>query len=278
MNLSICSLASSSSGNSYLIKSDTTSLILDVGISTKKIKDYLGIKGIELGDLGAILVTHEHIDHVKSLKTMMKKISPEAGVYASQGTITGMKEKYEDLKMPLLIGENEGRVRAVKAGVGFTVGDIEIMPFNVSHDTLEPLAYSFSDGETKITVITDTGYASDEVYEAARGSDILIVESNHEPNILMYGSYPYVVKKRILSDYGHMSNEACGAFLIRILKDMAGSKIPKVFLAHLSQENNTPEQALLTVENLLEEEGLFVGKHLSLETLRKDEASRMISR
>jgi len=288
MNLGICSLASSSSGNCYLIKGDNETILLDVGISTKRIKENLGIKGIDLSEVDAILVTHEHVDHVKSLKTLLRK-ADKAKVFASKGTYDGIKEKYEDISIELSIIDSS-RVNLAVPGEPFDIGKVRVTPFNVSHDTNEPVAFSFgiNDGgyEKKISVVTDTGYITEEIYEAIKGSDILIIESNHEPDILMYGRYPYPVKKRILSDYGHLSNESCAKCLVRLLKDRKArfggtcedefGKIPRVFLAHLSTENNTPEQAILTVSNLLEEEGYYVGKDLTLETLRKDEASKLL--
>jgi len=314
MALAISSLASSSSGNCYLIKSDEATILLDVGISVKRIKENLEIKSIDLSEVDAILVTHEHVDHVKSLKALLKK-TPNARVYASKGTYLGIKEKYEDIAIELAIME-EDRVLTVAPGESFLVNDIEVLPFNVSHDTNEPVAYSFktlenggiSEIEKRVSVVTDTGFVSEEIFKAIKDSDVLILESNHEPDILMYGRYPYQVKKRILSDYGHLSNEACANCLIRILDDRkehaehkmevrkadtdhrmeAGKEkashstgdeakgMLRVFLAHLSTENNTPEQAVLTVSNLLEEAGYYVGKELSIEPLRKDEASKFI--
>ena len=275
MSLKIASLASSSSGNCYLVVTDSTTILLDCGISVKRIKENLGIKGLELSDIDCVLVTHEHVDHVKSLKTLLKK-APEAVVYASEGTYRGIREKYEDIAVQLVI-LGDDRVRTVKGGAPFTVGDIEVLPFNVSHDTNEPVAYRFKTEDACVSVVTDTGYVSDEIFEAVKDSDVLVAESNHEPEILLYGRYPYPVKQRILSDYGHLSNEACAGLLAKVLKYREGKdRELRVFLAHLSTENNTPEQAMLTVGNILEEEGFYLGRHYTMETLRKDEASRFI--
>lgn len=294
MSFGICALASSSSGNCYMIKTDNTALILDVGISLKRIKENLFLKNTELSDIDAVLITHEHSDHVKSLKTLMKK-AENCHAYLSAGTLQGIKSSQSEIYTELMLAEGRNMLHKVEPGTFFTVGDIEVLPFRVAHDTIEPVAYSFRTREGIITVVTDTGVVTEEIYEALRDSDILVLEANHEPDILLYGSYPYPVKQRILSDYGHLSNEACARCLVRMLKDrekeseaQAGgnvrdgfgtgehSSVPKVYLAHLSQENNTPEQARITVSNCLEEEGYYVGMHLELETLKKDEASPLI--
>ncbi len=275
MAFGICSLASSSAGNCYLLKTDNTTLILDCGISVKKIKENLALKGVDIKDIDAVLITHEHIDHVKSLKQLLKK-ADDAKVYASEGTFSGIREKYNEIYTELLVRGAKDMVRVAHPGETFEVGDIDVTPFRVSHDTNEPIAYTFSSEGKRISVVTDTGYVTEEIYGAIKDSDVLVIESNHEPEILLYGRYPYPVKQRILSDHGHLSNEACGECLAKMIKELAGTKKPKIYLAHLSDENNTPEQAILTVKNYLEEEGLFVGKDLELETLRKDQASRLI--
>ena len=128
----------------------------------------------------------------------------------------------------------------------------------------------------KIAIVTDTGVVTEEILEAIKGSDLLVMESNHEVNILLYGSYPYNIKRRILSDVGHLSNEAAGNCILGFLKDINGEKIPRVLLAHLSQENNTPQQAYITVKNILEEEDFYVGKDLSLGVVLKDQLSELI--
>ena len=295
MSLGICSLASGSTGNCYLIKSDEAVIILDVGISVKRIKENLELKGIYLKEVDAILVTHEHIDHVKSLKSLIKK-TPHAKVYLSHGTCEGIREKYDDIATEFMLLNNtsdEKRVIEVRPGESFEVNDVRVNPFRVSHDTIEPVAFTFKVDEPRgekdfkcISVVTDTGVITDEIFEAVRESDIMMIESNHEPEILLYGRYPYPLKRRILSDMGHLSNEACAECLIRVLNEKTAklggkdkiddSNILRVFLAHLSQENNTPDQAMITASNILEEAGYYVGRHLTLETLRKDQATRMI--
>ena len=173
-------------------------------------------------------------------------------------------------------GLGSTRFVPVTGGEDFMVGDIRVIPFNVSHDTAEPVAYAFEKGGRKAAVVTDTGFVSDEIFENIKDADLLVLEANHERNILLYSRYPYPVKHRILSDLGHLSNEAAAECLIRILTELGGSKIPRVLLAHLSKENNTPQQAMITVRNLLEEEGFFIGKDLELEVVDREETGRFL--
>ena len=270
MSLGFCSLASGSSGNCYLIKNDNTVLLLDAGISFKAIKTGLESFGILPGDIDGILITHDHIDHVKGLRTLLKKT--DCPLYASEGTLDAIVKKQSPLPYE--------RFTEVRAGESFAVGGdgegaVKITPFGLSHDTEEPISFSFETGGKKAAVVTDTGYVSEEIFRNIRDCELLALEANHERNILLYGSYPYPLKLRILSDLGHLSNEACAHALLEILKETAVK--PKVFLAHLSQENNTPEQALITVRNILEEGGFVVGRDLELDVLKRGEPSAFVT-
>ena len=270
MKLGFCSLASGSSGNCYLIKSDNTNLLLDAGISCKAIQAGLESLGISLKDIDGIFITHDHIDHIKGIKTLLKKTS--CPLYASRGTLEALVEKISPLPYERLI--------EVETDEEITVGDIKATPFDLSHDTEEPKTFAFTKDEVKVCVVTDTGYVSDGIFDNIKDADILALESNHERNILLYGSYPYSLKLRILSDVGHLSNESCAHCLTEVLRYRRirkrfseDSGALKVFLAHLSKENNTPEQALITVKNALEEEGFIVGRDLELKVLSRDERS-----
>lgn len=260
MNLAICSLASSSSGNCHLIKSKNTNIILDCGISVSKIREDLKDLGVDVKEIDAILITHEHSDHIKGLKTLMKK-SDKASVYMTDGTKNELIKKSD---------YDEERIITINPGEVFTVGDISIEPIRVSHDTPDPVAYSFKSEDKQISVVTDTGYVTEEIFLGIKDSDILVIESNHERNILLAGSYPYQIKYRILSDVGHLSNEICAQTILRILKNLDGSKIPRVVLAHLSKENNTPQQAMITVRNILEEEGYYIGKDVEIAVANRE--------
>lgn len=274
MKLGFCSLASGSSGNCYLIKSNDTNLLLDAGLSCKAIQAGLESLGISLKDIDAIFITHNHIDHIKGIKTLLKKTN--CPLYASCGTLEALTEKISPLPYERLI--------EVDTDEEICVGDIKATPFDLSHDTEDPKTFAFTKDGAKICVVTDTGYVSDSIFDNIKDADILALESNHERNILLYGSYPYSLKLRILSDVGHLSNEACAHCLTEVLRYRRIRKrfseeggVLKVFLAHLSKENNTPEQALITVKNALEEEGFIVGRDLELKVLSRDERSGLFT-
>ena len=256
-----CSFSSDSSGNSYLIKNENTAILLDCGISCKKIVEGLRENDIDTIDVDGILITHEHVDHVKSVATLSAK-TDGATVYLSEGTKNSIDtSKFCDM------------CRVVKAGDEFEIGGIMVKVFNLSHDAKEPIGYSFKDGEGKLSVVTDTGIITEEIFEEIKDSDMLVMEANHEVNILRMGDYPYPVKQRILGEEGHLSNETAGHFIARFVKEQAKEKVPKVLLAHMSQKNNTPIQAYLTIRNILEEEGLHLDKDLEMQVLYKDKIS-----
>lgn len=267
MNLGFCSLSSSSSGNCYFIMSDNTCILVDAGISRNKIYENMKFFNVLPRGIRHLLLTHEHGDHVRSAAAIATK-SIYSKIYATEGTLMGLDEKLQAMK-----GD---RVVTITPSKKFVIEDVEITPFRVSHDANEPVAFTFEKNQKKVTIVTDTGCVTEEIKEAIKGSDILVLESNHEKNILLYGSYPYSVKRRILSDVGHLSNEAAGNCLVEYLDDLKGSKVPKVMLAHLSQKNNTPDQAFLTVKNILEEADYYVGKDLVLDVIMKDQITDLI--
>lgn len=267
MELEICSFASSSSGNCFMVRSETTEIIVDAGITAKKIDENMKGIGSDTGSISGILITHEHVDHVKSLHTIMKK-NPDVRVYASGGTIDAMVRKND--KIPA------DRAVRVKSGSSFMLGDIKVTPFDILHDTAEPVAFAFEKSGRKAAILTDTGCVSSEIFDNIKDCDVLVLEANHEPNLLLYCRYPYEVKRRILGERGHLSNEAAGECIIKMLKELGGSKVPKVVLAHLSSENNTPQQAFVTIRNMLEEENFYIGKDIELEVAAKDAAGPVL--
>ena len=265
MTLKFCSFASSSSGNSYLVESEKTKLLVDAGIAGKNIIAGLRTNEVSPDQLDGILITHEHTDHVKSVGMMSRK-APNALVYTSCGTADCIACKVSEEKMQTVKPEKE-----------FCIGDIDVKPFRLSHDAAEPLGYTFRHNRHKMSIITDTGYISDEIFEATADSDLLVLEANHEVNILKMGSYPYSLKQRILGDKGHLSNEAAGEYICRMLKRRGNSgKTPKIILAHLSRENNTPAQAFLTIRNILFENDYYIGKNLELEVAERDNISSLV--
>lgn len=267
MTLQFCSFASSSSGNCYMVRSENTTLLVDVGIAGKHVLAGLSEKGVAPEEVNGILLTHEHVDHVKSLRMISKK-AVNAGVYASKGTLSQVCDKVSD-----------ECICPVQAQTAFEIGDIKVKPFRLSHDAAEPMSYSFCKGDKQITIVTDTGYVSEEVFDEIKEADLLVLEANHEVNILKMGAYPYSLKRRILGDEGHLSNEAAGKCLCAMLKyrgEQEKKDVPKVILAHLSKENNTPGQAYLTIRNILFEEDYYIDKDLELDVALREEVGKNV--
>lgn len=260
MAFSFCSFSSGSSGNCYLVRSGNTALLVDVGISGKKIIEGLSATETPEEQVKGVLVTHEHIDHVKSLRVISKKL-PEAKTYANAGTWTQIEENVPETQRETFI-----------TGEIFSVGDIQIKPFHISHDAAEPVGFSFFAEGKQISIVTDTGYITEEIFTEMKQADLLALEANHDENMLKVGRYPWNVKQRILGNEGHLSNVAAGNCLCRVL-DECYSKPRRVLLAHLSRENNFPEMAYQTIKNVLEESEHYLGKQLQLNTMMKDEIS-----
>lgn len=260
MAFSFCSFSSGSSGNCYLIRSDNTALLVDVGISGKKIIEGLNATETPEELVKGVLVTHEHIDHVKSLRVISKKL-PGAKTYANAGTWTQIEENVPDTQRQVFI-----------TGEEFSIGDIKVKPFHISHDAAEPVGFSFYAEGKQISIVTDTGYITEEIFTEMKQADILALEANHDENMLKVGRYPWNVKQRILGNKGHLSNVAAGKCLCRLL-DECCNKPRRVLLAHLSRENNFPEMAYQTIKNVLEESEYYLGKQLQINTMMKDEIS-----
>ena len=230
-------LASGSKGNAALISTDSQRFLVDVGISCRELVKRMQQVGAAPEELDGVFVTHEHVDHVKGIVTFAKKY--QVPLYASQGTWRAVFSRYPELN----------RANCRLTGQRLLVGDVSIACFATSHDAAQPQGYSFlwRSGETKCTYVTYTGFVTPDVREAVRGSDVLVLEANHDVEMLKNGSYPYELKQRILGTRGHLSNLTAGQFLLQL------EKMPKhIFLAHLSEQNNLPKLALDTVKNVLD--------------------------
>ena len=229
------SIASGSSGNCTYVGSDNTHILVDAGVSKKRIEEGLSQLSLSLEDISAIFVTHEHVDHISAIRTILKKF--DIPVYATPGTIMGIRSTDKKNEMagkqfvPLTIDE------------AVVVGDMIINPMHISHDALEPCGYRVYCGDKKIGIATDLGCYDDYTVSALSGCDALLLEANHDVRMLQTGPYPYKLKHRILGDKGHLSNEKSGELLCNLLSD----KMKGIFLGHLSKENNLPELAYETV-------------------------------
>ena len=232
----MASLSSGSSGNAIYVGTEETHLLVDAGISNRRIEKGLNEVGIPADGLNALMVTHEHSDHVQGLSVLMKKHA--VPLYATEGTLQALKRK------GILDHCPEELVHVVRAGEPFLVGDVKISPFSVDHDAAEPVAYRFDSGNTAAAVATDMGHYTEETVRRLKGLDCILIESNHDIRMLEAGPYPYPLKRRILGDFGHLSNESAGRLLSEILND----NVKKIILGHLSKENNLPELAFETVK------------------------------
>lgn len=231
----LCSIASGSSGNCIYVGSEATHLLVDAGISGKRTENGLRELGLTMGDIDGILVTHEHADHISGLGVIVRKY--EIPVYATAGTIQAMQENGGlGMLEPELFHE-------VREDQKFIIKDLTVNPMQISHDAAQPVGYRISYGKKKVAVCTDLGVYNDYTVECLKGMDALLLEANHDVNMLQVGPYPYYLKKRILGDRGHLSNENSGRLLCRILHD----GLKTVFLGHLSKENNLPELAFESV-------------------------------
>ena len=260
--IEIVSVGSSSSGNSYIIMAEGRTIILDVGLPAKKITGALEDLGTDPSEVDAVLLTHEHIDHVKSVRAIARKCC-NALFFASRGTM----ECTENFRyVP------EERIRQVAAGeLVSEVDGIEIGAFALSHDAAEPLGFTITAGDSKLAVVTDTGVINEEIYGAISDADLLVFEANHDVDMLMFGEYPYPVKVRIKGDKGHLSNDYAGEVLSSILADRDSTRGPlQIMLAHLSLHNNAPLFARQTVEEALVAAGFHKGTDYTLEVAAKE--------
>jgi len=259
MTLSFCSFSSGSSGNCYLVKSEHTAILVDAGISKKRIYEGLELTATPREQLAALLITHEHSDHIKSIRTFLKK---EKSVKAYANAMT-----WRQIGCQVC----EEQIEVFETGDSFRIGDITVKSFRVSHDAAEPVGFTFSSGGKQISIVTDTGCMSEEIISEIVDADILILEANHDVDMLKIGRYPWFLKQRVLSAEGHLSNAAAGETILRLLSEREKERY--VLLAHLSKENNFPEMAYQTVKNILEEADYYIGKHLKLNTIMRDEIS-----
>lgn len=231
----LCSIASGSSGNCVYVGSEATHLLVDIGISGKRTEEGLRALGLTGREIDGILITHEHADHIQGLGVMARKY--ETPIYATAGTIEAIK------KSGGLGNVDEALFREVREDVKFTLKDLTVNPMHISHDAAQPVGYRIGYGNKKVAICTDLGMYNDYTVECLRGMNALLLEANHDVNMLQVGPYPYYLKQRILSDRGHLSNENSGRLLCRILHD----NLKTILLGHLSKENNLPELAYESV-------------------------------
>lgn len=263
--LQLCSLASGSSGNCIYIGSENTHILVDAGLSGKRIKAGLDSIVVDPYNLHAILVTHEHSDHISGLGVMIRRY--KIPLYLTKKTWQAIK-KYDKIG---IIDEN--LVHFIEADKGFQLNDLTIMPFKTSHDAADSVCFTFSHAiHGKIGFATDLGVYNDYILSHLRDSTILYIEANHDIKMLEAGSYPYYLKQRILSDLGHLSNEVS----TKLISDVIHDQLKYIILAHLSGENNHPDIAYLEVRNLLDYYYQNKFQHIELSVAKRDTYSKPV--
>ncbi|MGH7885908.1 MAG: MBL fold metallo-hydrolase [Thermodesulfobacteriota bacterium] len=249
--MKVCTLASGSSGNSVYLETAYSKILIDAGISLRQIKLRLENIGVNIKELDAVIISHEHTDH----SLAVSKIN--VPVYVSTSTTFMWKDKVQHL-------------REFDSETVFELNDLEITPFSVPHDAIDPVGFTFNDGTKKLGIATDIGSVTSLVVEKLKDSNILILESNHDTEILLYSNYPWQLKQRIKGRLGHLSNKQ-SAWL---LKKIFHNNLEHIVLAHLSKVNNCPEIAYKTSYNVLES---YDAQHVTLSVAPRNSVSEVIS-
>ena len=237
-----CPLCSGSSGNATYIEAGNARLLIDAGVSCKRVTELLARIGVTPDTLSAILITHEHDDHVRGVNVLSKKY--DLPVYANAETWSMLKPALKDVAPKNMCVFETDR--------DFYLMGVRILPFAVSHDAIRCVGFTVSDGTKKVAVCTDLGHVDARILDALNGSALILFEANHDVDMLMAGSYPYPLKRRILSGSGHMNNEDCAKAIL----DLYGRGVRNVILGHLSRENNDPALAMVTVQAYLKQAGI----------------------
>jgi phosphoribosyl 1,2-cyclic phosphodiesterase len=250
MSLHFSVLASGSTGNAIYVATDKHALLVDAGLSGRQMEELFKQIDRDMSRLSGILVTHEHSDHIKGLGVIARKYN--LPIYANEKTWKAMEGQISDIPTDQKF--------IFKMGSVHSFGGLDVESFGVSHDAAEPMFYVFHYEGKKLVLITDTGYVSERMKGVIKNADVFIFESNHDVQMLRMGRYPWNVKRRILSDVGHVSNEDAGL----ALADVIGDRTKRIYLAHLSQDNNMKDLARMSVAQTLESKGFVVGEQFEL--------------
>ncbi len=227
-DLRVCALASGSRGNATYISDGTTSILIDAGLSGVELERRFASKGLNLCALDAIVISHEHSDHIQGAGILSRRYG--LPVYISRKTESAAGAKMGNLS----------EIRHFESGAAFKIHTLDIRPFSTSHDAGDPAGFTVGRNGTRIGIATDMGIATNVVKEHLRGCSLIILEANHDPDMLMNGPYPWHLKQRVKSRTGHLSNAQSG----ELLRDILHPGLGNVILGHLSEKNNTPEKAL----------------------------------
>ena len=261
--MKFCSLYSGSSGNCLYLEDKDTKILIDAGVSGKKIEENLKKIYVKPEEIDAVFVSHDHIDHTKGVGVFSRRF--DIPIYANRGTwevaLKGLG-KISPKNMVVFHSNQE-----------VYINGLCILPFPIHHDAGEPVGFSIENGKTKIGIITDTGKITEEILWSLKNCDLAVIESNHDVEMLKVGRYPYYLKKRILGNEGHLSNEDASKTILKLVE----KGLRKVLLAHLSEENNFPELAYETTKSLLVENNVKVQKDVMLEVASRFTPSTIYS-
>ena len=259
------SVASGSSGNCICLGSDQCHVMIDAGISGKRIEEGMNTYDYTTSDMDGVLITHEHSDHIKGLGVVARKYG--LPIYATKGTADAILQSSSVGKI------DPSLFHVIEAGKTFFIGNLEIYPMSISHDAADPVAYLVSDGRHRVGVVTDLGYYDADIVSHMEGLDALLLEANHDIHMLQVGAYPYPLKQRILGERGHLSNETSGQLLGQILHD----GMQHILLGHLSKENNYDELAYETVRlEISLGDNPYRGNDFPIEVAKRDRPSSLI--
>jgi len=253
-----CPLYSGSSGNVILISYKDTSILVDAGVSFRKLTCALNKISFNK-KIDAILLSHDHSDHVKCAGVYFRKLN--VPIITNHKTWEAIKKSLGKV--------DERNVHLIETGTSFSVGSIGIETFSIPHDAKDPMGFCFYLGRKKISISTDLGHVNEKVAQKIDFSDIILLESNHDVGMLLTGPYPYYLKQRIKSDTGHLSNEQAAQMILKLNLE----KAKRIYLGHLSEENNHPDVALMTVKSILKEKGVFESFDFSLDVAQRYQPS-----
>lgn len=258
-----CSLYSGSSGNCILVGSENTKILVDAGLPGKKIIEALERVKEDPKNIKGIFVTHEHSDHIKGVGIISRKF--DIPIYANEVTWSVMKDKIGNIK--------EKNIKLIDKRSLTIIDDLEIQAFNTPHDATASMGYTIKHNEKAASIVTDIGTFTEEIRRNIAESDIILLEANHDEEMVKFGPYPYDLKRRVISEVGHLCNEDCGKAIAQIMQD---GKYRRVVLGHLSNTNNVPELAYKTVVNVLDENGVDYKTDLKLTIAKRHEPSNYI--
>lgn len=259
-----CSLYSGSSGNSMFIASDKAKILIDAGLPGKKIDSALAEINENPREIDGIFITHEHSDHIKGAGVLSRKY--DIPIYAPHDTWVAMESTIGKIK--------EHNIKVMDRRSVVSIKDMDIKSFIIPHDAAAPVGYTINLDGKMASVATDFGTFTREIEDSIKDSEVILIESNYNPQMLDMGPYPYSLKQRIKESYGHLSNEDCGEAIVKILKNGLGKNI---ILGHLSNTNNTPDLAELTVKDILTANSIEVGSDVFLSMANRHNPSKIIT-